>query len=437
MGVVESSNQDSKYFGFRIYKIFEGGPLSESGLTELDEFIIPPDDVIYNKISFYEYIRNHLNKNLTLNIYSVTRRLFYSIEVLPRSDWGDQRNGYLGACVRYENWASAHSNLLRVIKVKENSVSDRQLKMVALDDYIISIRPENKDFITLNNDSSDPMTIFQDVLHDNIANFIEIFIYNIKKGPRSKKIFLEQKNGEVLGCDVAYGKLHELPKIDNEEKDKKIKQNNSINVNDKDVENKKNEENNFVLEETKKILKDNLNKNATKNVTINKDKEINILTEINHTTNPQEEKNNTNNQDDKQSTELKENILISKSDNINKDESSDDKNIDLTQVNKQEVSNPIKEQFENINIEKNQGKNTEEIKENKDNKEQINHCELVDCEHHSHNIHHINTNNIGNEEKLIVINSKDVKENIKNESVNKPNGESYEKQIDDIEIINE
>lgn len=193
MGVTSSTLQETKYFGFRIYKIFEAGPLAESGLKELDNFIIPPEDVIYNRISFFEYIKNHLNKNLTLQIYSVVKRFFYTIDVIPRNDWGDQKNGFLGACVRFENWSTAHLNLLRVIKVKEDSVSERALNMVPFDDYIISIRPENKDFITLNKDTSDPMTIFQEVLQDNIANFIEIFIYNIKTGPRSVKIFLQRE----------------------------------------------------------------------------------------------------------------------------------------------------------------------------------------------------------------------------------------------------
>ena len=188
MGITTSTTEHHKFFGFRLYKIFKDGPLaiSNSNLTELDEFIIPPDEVLNNEISFYEFVKRNLNKPLRLNIYSTIRRFIYTIEVIPRNDWGDPRNGFLGACVRYENWATAHSNILRVIKVKENSVAEKQMKLKPLDDYIISLRPENRDFVTLNQDNSDPLTIFHEILLDNIANFVEIFIYNIEKGNITK-----------------------------------------------------------------------------------------------------------------------------------------------------------------------------------------------------------------------------------------------------------
>ncbi len=273
MGITGSTLHDSKFFGLRIYKIFKGGPLAESGLTELDNFIIPPDDVLFQKISFHEYIKSNINKIISLQIYSVIKRFFYTIEVIPRNDLGDPKNGFLGACVRYENWSTAHTNLLRVIKVKENSISESILKLNPLDDYIISIRPEDKDFITLNKDKSDPMTVFQEVLQDNIANFIEVFIYNVKTGPRSIRLFLEQKNGEILGCDVAYGRLHELPRIYNEVTDKNLvykntEENGLDSKNDSTNDNKKED---FVLEETKKILLGNINRNKVSNDNLKKE----------------------------------------------------------------------------------------------------------------------------------------------------------------------
>lgn len=272
MGITSSSQIDNKFFGFRLYKIFENGPLAESNLTILDNFIIPPEDVLSNRISFTEYIKKNINKKINLQIYSVIKRFLYTIEVTPRNDWGDQKSGFLGACVRYENWSTAHTNILRVIKVKENSVSDKILKLIPFEDYIISIRPDDKDFITLNKEASDPLTIFQEVLQDNISNIIEIFIYNIKTGPRSVKFFLEQKNGEVLGCDVAYGKLHELPMIHNEETDKHLVYKHT---DESDKENKNEIRNDFVFEETKKILVENLNRNksnSSENVKKIKDK---------------------------------------------------------------------------------------------------------------------------------------------------------------------
>lgn len=298
MGITGSTIDQNKYFGFRLYKIFPEGPLaiSNSSLTELDEFIIPPEEVLSNEISFYEYVKNNLNKPLRLNIYSTIRRFIYTIEVIPRNDWGDPRNGFLGACVRYENWATAHANILRVIKVKEDSVADKCLKLKPLEDYIISLRPENKDFVTLNQDNSDPLTIFHEILMDNIANFVEIFIFNVQKGPRSIKIFLEQNQGEILGCDVAYGKLHELPKINDEENDKERNFDNSNLVNDKEERKKED----FILEETKKILKDNL---------IKKEKSGEIIKENNISNiEKNKEDNNPTSLDKDKATNIYENI---------------------------------------------------------------------------------------------------------------------------------
>jgi hypothetical protein len=214
MGASESSSLDEKYFGFRIYKVIPGGPLEQSGVRELEDFIIPPQEVFQSKIPFYDYIRNNANKQVSLNIYSVSRRVFRNLTITPNNNWGNQTEGFLGASVRYENWFTAHQGLLRVIKVRENSLSQLKLNLKEREDYIIALRPENHDIITLNKEDLDPLNLFTDLISQNINKQVEFFIYNLKTGGRNCKILLEKNSqGEVLGCDVAYGKLHEFPKV--------------------------------------------------------------------------------------------------------------------------------------------------------------------------------------------------------------------------------
>lgn len=413
MGVKGSTPQDNKLFGFRLYKIFPGGPLAESGLSELDEFIIPPEEVIYNKISFYEYLKSNLNKKISLNVYSVIRRFFYTIEVTPRNDWGDPKYGFLGACVRYENWSTAHTNLLRVIKVNKDSIAERILNLIPNDDYIISIRPENKDFISLNNDTSDPMTIFQEVLNDNIANFIEMFIYNVKTGSRNVKLFLEQRNGEILGCDVAYGKLHELPKKLNEEKDKNlIYKEASIKSEIEESTDNKNlsRQENYVFEKTKKILIENISKN--KNHLNNLDSNTSILNNSHYCINS----SNTN------------------LNNTQADDTYSHKNDKINEINL--MANPTTDK---IIKEANKifASNTDEIYEDETIKK-INNLQIKENE-----VNDINENKINqqeqSQEKILPNNNEHHQENancqdkLENKSSNIPIGDKN----DDIEIISE
>jgi hypothetical protein len=209
MGITESHILEEKYYGFRVYKLNLNGPLAKSGIKELEDFIIPPPEVLENKMPFYEYVKVNANKVVNFSVYSTAKRCFYNVEVTPNNTWGDSNDGYLGASVRYENWSNSHSNLLRVLSVKPGSNAEK-LNLIPNEDYIIALRPDNKDIITLNNDATDPLTLFMKIINDNIGNNVEFFIYNCKTGGKNAKIKLDDG---IMGCDVAYGKLHNFPKL--------------------------------------------------------------------------------------------------------------------------------------------------------------------------------------------------------------------------------
>jgi hypothetical protein len=212
MGITESHAIEEKYYGFRIYRLNPFGPLFKAGLRELEDFIIPPDEVFDNNIPFYEFVRRNANKPVNLQIYSVSKRVFFHVDLIPNNTWGTPEDGFLGAAVRYENWSSAHHNLLRVIRVKEGSNAEK-MGLVANEDYIIALKAEGGDIITLNNDNIDPLTNFSNILATSVGKNIEFFVYNFKTGAKTCSVQLVEKNNEILGCDVAYGKLHEFPKV--------------------------------------------------------------------------------------------------------------------------------------------------------------------------------------------------------------------------------
>lgn len=213
MGIVESSSLDQQFFGFRIYKLFDEGPLKQTGVCELEDFIIPPEDIVTNSVPFTDFIKQNLNSSVTFRVFNLRRRNFKEISVVPRTDWGDGKHGALGASVRYENYVSAHKNILRVLKTNENSLA-RNMNLVAGEDFIIALRPQDEDILSLNSNlQKDPLTNFKTILKENMNKNVEFYIYNEKKGSRIEKVLLQNNDkNEILGCDVGYGKLHEFPK---------------------------------------------------------------------------------------------------------------------------------------------------------------------------------------------------------------------------------
>ena len=78
--------------------------------------------------------------------------------------------------MRYENYVSAHKNILRVLKVNENS-SAQMIELIPGEDFIIAIRPENEDIISLNSNlNKDPLTIFKTIIKDYLGKNIDIYL---------------------------------------------------------------------------------------------------------------------------------------------------------------------------------------------------------------------------------------------------------------------
>ena len=203
MGVEQSNFSSSKLknFGYRIYKLKKDGILFNLGLKELEDFIIPPENLINKNISFIDWLKLNKENKITLRIFSILKRNFRTIEINNNNN-----DKILGATIRFENYINAN-----VIKIKENSFSQLKLKLEENNDFLIAIQPKGKEIQSLNVSNKNPLNYFSQLIKENKGNECEFFIYNINKGAKIINATIENNNNFSLGCDVAFGALHYFP----------------------------------------------------------------------------------------------------------------------------------------------------------------------------------------------------------------------------------
>ena len=228
MGTNEIISSKDKNFGFRLYKIIPGGPLDKAGLKILDYFIIPPEEIIKRNISFSDYLKEKENQLIKVNIFSVSLRKIFAVEI--QLNKSTDKNGILGGTVNYENYSTAFKKVLHVIKVKDNSFSKDYLHLDELNDYLIALKSEDNNLQTLNNNLSEGenlLKIFSHIIKKNIGRKCDFYIYNKRNGGRIVNTIIPNSKKFELGCDVAFGMLHEIPFISSdknvEDEAKKLK----------------------------------------------------------------------------------------------------------------------------------------------------------------------------------------------------------------------
>ena len=259
MGGQETPSTPSQ-FGFRIYKLIKDGPLSKGGAKEITDFIIPPIDVLTQKMSFNDWIKSLSEKTVAIKIYSLLYRSYKYIEI--KANNSESKEGVLGAAVKYENFERADKNILHITSVKENSFAKNKLNLIPNEDYIIAVKTKNTPIIPLNKEGFNPIEILNIIIKNNIGNDITFFIYNNKNGSRIVETKLEKEKNEdnfTLGCDVAYGALHEFPQIQTEDYSNEFNEEDKINketIND-NIENKNDGSNINVIKPIDILLKEN------------------------------------------------------------------------------------------------------------------------------------------------------------------------------------
>lgn len=209
MGVNESIPTNEKHFGFRVYNLIPNGPLQKAKINTLDDFLLPPEEMFTKKIRFADWIKEKAGTTITLNIYSLSKRKITPVSILVNPLGSEE--GFLGGSVRFENYITAEKKLLHVIKVKANSFSETCLHLEEGSDYLIALRPDQDKILTLNEANHNPLELFSEMLKTNINKKCDFYIYNVHKGGRCVTAQIENNPYFEMGCDVAYGKLHEFP----------------------------------------------------------------------------------------------------------------------------------------------------------------------------------------------------------------------------------
>ena len=206
-------NNSQKEYAFRIYKIYNFSPLKRMEIKELSDFIIPPNELYSKGLSFKDYLKDKKNQKIKLKIFSLLYRKIKEIEI-DIDDTINDKEGILGCELNYENFIQAQKKLLHVIKVKENTFAKDTLYLIENQDYIIGIRILNDGkYYSINNDKFNDLIVgFIDILNKNKGKECEFYIYNIKRGIKIIKTKIPVANNFSLGCDVAYGRIHEFPK---------------------------------------------------------------------------------------------------------------------------------------------------------------------------------------------------------------------------------
>ena len=212
MGLMESSPEDSKKYGLRIYTIIKNGPLDKGGAKELTDFIIPPYEIYNNQINFQDWVKSHANQEITLSLYSLLTKKFREIKIITNPL--GSKDGILGVSVKKENWTIANKNALHIISVKENSFAQKELGLTPLDDYIIGVKSKTTSIIPLNQDDFSPLEIMGEVIRKNKGKLIKFYIYNKKKGARDVTVTIGEDYYFSLGCEGAFGTLHMFPSLE-------------------------------------------------------------------------------------------------------------------------------------------------------------------------------------------------------------------------------
>ena len=223
MGIEEEtpSLSNNKNYAFRIYKIFNNSPLKTLGIKELSDFIMTPNELYTRKITFEKWLQEKIDQTIKLKIYSLLTRRIKEIQIKLNNI--NNKEGLLGCSLNYENFITAERKLLHVLKIKEKSFAEENLYLIENQDYIIGIKTLNDGkYYSINNDKLEQLIVgFIDILNRNKGKECEFYIYNIRRGPKIIMTKIPDDRNFSLGCDVAFGRIHEFPMKINEVDDEK------------------------------------------------------------------------------------------------------------------------------------------------------------------------------------------------------------------------
>ena len=355
MGGSESGVLDPLNTGYRIYHLIKNGPLDVNGINELSDFIIPPKDVLENKVPFVDWVTSNAGKELKIKIYSLKTRSLKELTI--KANEKNSKDGILGGSVRYENWSIAHKKVLHIISVEPKSFAEEKLHLISNEDYIIAVQPIDQQIISLNLEESDPLSILGMIIQNSKGKECNFYIYNKKLGARRENAVIGVDDDFKLGIEGAYGALHEFPFDDIDEENDNVDDNEIINNPIKmNVIDEKNEG-------------DNVNNNNESNEV----KISNIVVEKNDNVDDLKKNENVEEKKDNVDEDKKNESVEEKKDNVDEDKKNESVEEKKDNVDEEKKNENVEEKKVEINeLKEENDKEAENIFNDKDDKNEDN-----------------------------------------------------------------
>ncbi|CRG97184.1 golgi re-assembly stacking protein 1, putative [Plasmodium gallinaceum] len=333
--------------GYRILRIYENSPASESDIEIFFDYIIQIDDLklidssqrIYE--CFMEKIRENENKVVLLLVYNCRYKKVKEVKVTPRKWKG---NGLLGLNINYE-FLNAMNEGTRILDIFENSpafksdLNEYSDFIIGCDNNIFRNQEELMNYININY-----MNYIKENKEEKYKTYF--YVYNCIT-EKIRRVEIEPNNAwggkGLLGCNIANGFLHKIPLCKENILKKKTDVENGKESNIHYIENINEETNN--KSNNKYAENDSSNCNNIKNVSCN-DKINNTNTLNDHTIKNNEINNEKNRDIDKFYSYDKNNNDIKNNDNNKNIEYYEDNNND---INNDENNNIKRDNFNDIN----------------------------------------------------------------------------------------
>mmetsp|Transcript_6103 Transcript_6103/g.13540 ORF Transcript_6103/g.13540 Transcript_6103/m.13540 type:complete len:446 (-) Transcript_6103:95-1432(-) len=199
MGGVESIDDPG---GYRVFKVYSGGPVEEAGLEVFFDFIIEvnghrcdPDQRVFLKT-----LLEAENKRVKLVVRNIRVNTEREVFITPRR-WGGV--GLLGAVVRYDSLLNSESQGIRVLEVLPNSPA-QQAGLVPYKDYLLG--------------TTEVMFREMDELVElvklKLGQNVQVYVYS-SDSEKIREVTLIPRTGwggdGCIGADIRTGLLHRIP----------------------------------------------------------------------------------------------------------------------------------------------------------------------------------------------------------------------------------
>jgi len=209
----EVSNEQRPKVGYHVLNVYPNSPGKIAGLVSFFDFIVAADGIYFEKDdgAFVEMLKKKLGQEVKITVYNSRSETARELVLVPSDSWGG--SGLAGISIRFCSFELAHEFVWHVLDVYQNSPAS-EAGLVPRTDYIVGT-PE-----LLFSDADDFFTL----INFNEGKPLPLYVYNCETDEVRLVTIIPNKNWGgtgSLGCDVGFGILHRIPRVDPSELEKK------------------------------------------------------------------------------------------------------------------------------------------------------------------------------------------------------------------------